>query len=567
MHEHVLGTPGVTAHQTRAAHPAPATRRSLAWLGAGGLLGGAATLALVMLGASILAPPPPPTAMAPPAFVADPAPGGITHSYEGGFPFFVGGGVAVFDCNDDARPELFLAGGASSSALYRNDSTAAGTFEFTRIESATTDLSNVTGAYPLDVDSDSLLDLVVLRIGENVILRGTGGCTFERANEILGFDGGDAWTVGFSAQWQPGDALPTMVFGNYLKSEQDRTCDDHALIVPATDLVFEEPVAVSPGWCTLSMLFSDWNRSGRMDLRVANDRHYYQGGQEQLLRLTDAGLVPYTEQEGWQPMQIWGMGIASEDLTGDGKPEVFLTSQGDNKLQTLVDGAGGPEYRDIALERNATVHRPFTGGDTLPSTAWHAQFDDVNNDGIVDLYVSKGNVDSMPEFATLDPNNLLIGQSDGTFIEAADRAGILSFERGRGAAVVDLNLDGMLDIVQVNRDANVSLWRNVGWGDATASQPMGHWLAVRPLQNDVNRDAIGAWIEVRSGDRVQAREITIGGGHASGRIGWVHFGLGADTEAEVRVTWPDGERTRWMPVESDHRVEVVRGASTVTVLP
>ncbi len=557
----------MTAQQTRPAHVVPATRRSWAWLGAGGLLGGAATLALVMFGASILAPPPPPTAMAPPTFVADPVSEGITHSYDGEFPFFVGGGVAAFDCDEDAKPELFLAGGASLSALYRNDSAAGGALAFTRIESAATDLSDVTGAYPLDVDSDSLLDLVVLRMGENVILRGTGDCTFERANETLGFDGGDAWTVGFSAQWQPGDTLPTMVFGNYLKSEQDRTCDDHALMVPAGDLVFERPEPVSPGWCTLSMLFSDWNRSGRMDLRVANDRHYYQGGQEQLLRLTDAGLVAYTEQEGWQPMQIWGMGIASEDLTGDGTPEVFLTSQGDNKLQALVDGAGGPDYRDIALERNATVHRPFTGGDTLPSTAWHPQFADVNNDGIVDLYVSKGNVDSMPEFAMLDPNNLLIGQSDGTFVEAADTAGILSFESGRGAAVVDLNLDGMLDIVQVNREANVSLWRNVGFGGAIESQPMGHWLAVRPLQDDVNRDAIGAWIEVRSGGRVHAREITIGGGHASGRIGWLHFGLGADTEAEVRVTWPDGEQTDWMPVESDRRVEVVRGAATVTSSP
>ena len=41
-------------------------------------------------------------------------------------------------------------------------------------------------------------------------------------------------------------------------------------------------------------------------------------------------------------MQIWGMGIASQDLTGDGQPEVFLTSQADNKLQTLDEGATGP---------------------------------------------------------------------------------------------------------------------------------------------------------------------------------------------------------------------------------
>ena len=74
------------------------------------------------------------------------------------------------------------------------------------------------------------------------------------------------------------------------------------------------------------------------------------------------------------------MGIASEDVTGDGYPEVFLTSQGDNKLQTLADGPAHPAYEDIALPRGVTAHRPFAGGDVLPSTAWHAEFADVNND-------------------------------------------------------------------------------------------------------------------------------------------------------------------------------------------
>ena len=45
------------------------------------------------------------------------------------------------------------------------------------------------------------------------------------------------------------------------------------------------------------------------------------------------------------------MGIASQDLTGDAYPEVYLTSQGDNKLQTLADGAARPTYEDIALRR------------------------------------------------------------------------------------------------------------------------------------------------------------------------------------------------------------------------
>ena len=98
-----------------------------------------------------------------------------------------------------------------------------------------------------------------------------------------------------------------------------------------------------------------------------------------------------------------------------------------------------------------TASRPFAGDTTLPSTAWHAEFQDVNNDAFIDLFVAKGNVEAMPDFAAKDPSNLLLGQPDGTFKEGAEAAGIVSFDRGRGAALADFNLDGMLDLVEVNR--------------------------------------------------------------------------------------------------------------------
>jgi hypothetical protein len=92
---------------------------------------------------------------------------------------------------------------------------------------------------------------------------------------------------------------------------------------------------------------------------------------------------------------------------------------------------------------------------------------------------------------------------------------------------------------------------------------MGNWLAVRLQQPGANRDAIGAWVEVRVGGRVATRELTVGGGHASGHLGWSHFGLGQANRAEIRVTWPDGEVGPWQGVDPNGFAVVDRATGEI----
>ena len=500
---------------------------------------------------------------------------GVDHVYDGSWQFFTGGGVAVFDCDDDDLPDLYFAAGTEPAGLYRNSSVLGGPLAFEQLESSTTDLREVTGAYPLDLDGDGHTDLAVLRRGENVLLRGLGACTFERANEAWGIGGGDEWSTAFSAKWSEGDTRPTLAVGDYLTivgAGQTPRCDDNTLFRPSDEGYRTEDIT---GHCTLSMLFSDWDRSGRRDLRVSNDRQYYRPGegQEQLWQVGPTGPSrAYTSEDGWQPISVFGMGIAAQDVTDDGYPEYFISTMAGNRLRGLADGAGQPTYQDMAYAAGVDVAQPFAGDTNLPSTAWHAEWDDVNNDGRADLYVAKGNVELMPDHAAEDPSNLLIGQADGTWTEAAIEAGIVHFDKTRGAALVDLNRDGLLDLVEVNRAEPVRVWRNAGAGTATRPASMGHWLALEPAQDGPNRDAVGAWLEVRTGDRIQTREVTVGGGHVSGALGPVHFGLGEASEAEVRVIWPDGEAGAWLPVEADRYLRLERGAeapialTTATVL-
>ena len=515
------------------------------------------------------------SALGAPLLIEQAAEAGLGHTYDGEFEFYVGGGIAAFDCNDDQLQDIYLAGGSGPAALFVNRSEHGALLRFDRRADATTDQPAVTGAYPLDVDSDGITDLAVLRRGENLLLRGLGACQFERANETWSFDGANEWSTAFSAKWDIGALWPTVAVGNYLdeaSEDTDRLCHDNHLFTPGSAPgAFHSPITLTPGWCTLSMLFSDWDRSGRRDLRISNDRHYYRDtgdGQEELWRV-EAGAGPrrYDAADGWQRLRVFGMGIAGHDLTGDGYPDYYLTSQADNKLQTLAGGPHEPRYTDIALRRGAIAHRPFAGDTHLPSTAWHAEFDDMNNDGLTDLFVSKGNVEDQLDHAARDPSNLLLGQLDGTFVEGAVTAGLLDYGKARGAALVDLNRDGLLDLIVVDRRENVRLYRNAGSGTADAPRAMGNWLQVSLAQAGANRDAIGSWLEVRAADRTTLKEVTVGGGHVSGQIGAHHFGLGVAQAAEVRVTWPDGEVGPWQQVGANQLVLVSRGAASVETIP
>src|SRR5688572_39909 len=136
-----------------------------------------------------------------PSFVEETASAGINSIYAGDYEYIVGGGVATFDCDDDGFADMLIAGGASPATFYRNRSTRGGALKFEAGPSGL-ELDKVAGAYPLDVDSDGITDLVLLRVGENVVMRGLGDCRFERANESWGFDGGDAWSTAFAATWE-----------------------------------------------------------------------------------------------------------------------------------------------------------------------------------------------------------------------------------------------------------------------------------------------------------------------------------------------------------------------------
>ena len=439
--------------------------------------------------------------------------------------------------------------------------------------------TGATGAYPLDIDGDGVMDLAVLRQGANRLYRGLGDCRFADAGEAWGVPGGAGWTTAFSATWEGGNRLPTLAFGNYVDRDMwnamhlpfgdsatgtgpTAACPDNVLFRPAgPDAAIYAPAFAQPRPLPALDAVHRLEPRRPADLLVSNDRFYHEDtGEEQLWHL---GAEPrlYGRADGWGRLRIWGMGIASHDVTGDGLPDYFLSNMGANRLRTLAPGStGAPDFREVAFDHGVEATRPHAGDDERPSTAWHSQFADVNNDGWIDLFVAKGNVEEMEEAAADDPNNLLLGGPDGRFREASVEAGAASMRRSRGGAVIDLDLDGLLDIVVVNRVANVEILHN-------RSRDSGHWMQVMLRQEGANRNAIGAWIEVRAHGRTQRHEVAVGGGHVSGQAGWIHVGLGPAESAEIRVQWPDGHWSPWQQSAADRFLLIERGRTLAAVSP
>ena len=531
-----------------------------------------------------------------PRFVSAAAAAGLQHVYRDGptplaegpnspssaGAFVVGGGVAALDCDGDDLLDLFLAGGAAPAALYRNETdletSGVAPIAFVKVPDIAAalgveeaDARGVTGAYAFYWDADAEPDLFVMRFGRNLLLRGLGECRFEDVSAEANLPQAPDWTAAFAAYWpQGGDAsAPVLAVGAYVDRERplsrDGNCDQGYILAPQGAARYGAPLPIEPAGCALSMLFVDWAGDGGVALRVSNDRQYAPPGVgEQLFGVTVAEGAPtlelYGPEQGWEPTVIWGMGLAAADLDGDGAPEIAATSMADNRVERLIaSAAGAPSYENIAPGLGALGSRPYVGPDVvLPSTSWHIEFADFNNDAALDMWVVKGNVADMAEFAMFDPDSLMLGapSADGVvapFREVGFEAGVALSGRGRGGAAVDLNNDGALDLVVVQFEGPTRLFQAIPAGSGAGA------VSVALEQSGGNHGAVGSVVELETPDgRVQRRVLRVGGGHASGSAAPLHFGLGAAEAARLRVRWPDGATTPWRTVSAGDRLTIKR---------
>ncbi len=219
----------------------------------------------------------------------------------------------------------------------------------------------------------------------------------------------------------------------------------------------------------------------------------------------------------------------------------------------LYRGRGDGTFEDITQQAGLRGKVLFAMG---------MNFGDLDNDGLLDFYVGTGN----PDLRSVIPNRMFRNVGGTRFEEVTLRGGFGHLQKGHAIAFADLDRDGDEDVYAriggaYEGDVSASvLFENPGWNGT-------HWLTLVLQGTTANRSAIGAQVAIDvvdalGGRRTLHRTVGTGGSFGAGPLE-LHVGLGtASRISEVRITWPDRQRTRTVSTSlaADGVYRIVQGA-------
>jgi len=418
---------------------------------------------------------------------------------------FYGIGVAVGDYDNDGHPDLLVTG-YPECALFHNNRD--GTFSEVAGKAGLKDSGRwSTAAAWVDYDRDGWLDLVICHYAQ-MSFTSAPRCEFSGAPAYCG-----PRSYGEGAQLALYRNNGNGTFANASTSSGVDKSIGRGLGVLAVDVDDD-------GWTDLFVA-----RDGSPNLLLMNQRNG---------TFRDVAMEAEVAYDSNGTAKA-GMGIDAADVNGDGRPDFVMTAF-NREQHSLFINRGSFPFEDCTIASSL-------GFLTMSYVGWGTHFLDYDNDGTMDLLIVNGHVNKIVERMSSDVTYkelplLLRNDGKGNFSNMQESAGPAFHKRydARGLAVGDYDNDGDVDAAVVRlQDTPVLLRNNVG--------EKSSWVGFQLEGTKSNRDAIGAKLAVRLGDRKLVRWITGGASIFSSHDNRVVFGLGTNPglfAVSVEIRWPNG---------------------------
>ena len=482
-----------------------------------------------------------------------------------------GRGSAIADFHGDGYLDVVFAGAHAGCSLFRNNGDRGdGPGTFTDVSTGS-GLDRCVYAFAVaagDYDNNGLTDLYISSLGffngQGRLMRNNGVGADGRVTftDVTAEAGLETWGPGFTATWvdYDGDGRLDLYLANNLGGFFDRKTPNRLFhnngvgakgIVTFTDVT--EAAGLDTPWSSIGATWGDFSNNGRPDLFVSSL------GRAQLFRNNGDGTFTDVSREAGVDAPANGSAALVCDIDDDGWLDIVqLTySRPDDYIHTLRHGRGPRDGSPLRVFRNNRDSTFTNISEDLGITGcWgtmSANAGDFDNDGHLDLFLGNGD----PAMDRTEASVLLANDGRGTFRNVSFAAGLPFTGKGHGVNLADLAGDGRLHLLVASGGLYPGdLLTN---GVYRPTELPGHYLNVRLVGTESNRDAIGARIALTAGGREQHRLVS--GGSFFGCLPLEqHFGLGElETADSLAIRWPSGRRQTVEKLPVDTTIRIVEG--------